>query len=512
MKGYFYAQFLSNPVGEQNQPGRTLIARSKDGSDWGEIQVLFPPYRLKDNSFSIMHQRMGFYVSSSKRLLSLGFYGTSPTPTDCPTASPGLGRVVREVFEDGSFGEIYFLRYNRHHGYDETNTSYPFYTQSKNVGFVEACNELLKNRLVTMQWWEEDRSDDGFYSTSGLQAPCTYHRKDGTATALWKWSQAALSKDEGASWSTPVKIDSLVTAGAKAWGQRAGKDQFALVYNPSSDNNHRWPLAVAWGDDGINFNNLSVVESEVFPRRYRGAYKDFGSQYVRGIEEGHGEKPDDSLWIIYSMNKEDMWVCQIPLPFCNQENSQLNENFQDFPLGNFVQGWNIHSGKWAGVRLVEDEASGRRCLELWDQDPCSYAKAVRLFKKTAKLGLEFDFKRMQAEGALELCIEDQNGIPACKIQIEGKGEASREWTSYRLDLDANKKTYNLYRENKLESSGTLLPETGTFLERLVLHTECPVPRPSRSTQIDTLGDIFLSGFQKSLVAFRIADIRSSELT
>mgnify|MGYP001609627142 CR=1 FL=1 len=101
-----------------------------------------------------MHQRMGFYVAPNGRLLVLGFYGIPRRPND----GRGVGRVVREVLADGSFGPVFFIR----------------------------------------------------------------------------------------------------------------------------DNRHRWPLAMVTGDDGIEFDDLLVVQGEVPVRRYNGLDKAFGPQYVRG--------------------------------------------------------------------------------------------------------------------------------------------------------------------------------------------------------------------------------------
>ena len=110
-----------------------------------------------------MHQRMGFYIAPNGRLLTSGFYSYCATPRHSPNAGNGLGRVIREIKADGSLGPIYFIRYNRHAGFDESNTNYPFYQTSPDKGFIEACNALLADKLITLQWWEEDRAEDGFY-------------------------------------------------------------------------------------------------------------------------------------------------------------------------------------------------------------------------------------------------------------------------------------------------------------------------------------------------------------
>jgi hypothetical protein len=83
----FYVEYLSDKVGESVPPGQTLVITSKDGQSWSKPTVVFPQYKIPDgttkeghagvakNLYSVMHQRMGWYVAKSKRLLVLGFYG-----------------------------------------------------------------------------------------------------------------------------------------------------------------------------------------------------------------------------------------------------------------------------------------------------------------------------------------------------------------------------------------------------------------------------------------------------
>jgi hypothetical protein len=164
--GKFYLQYLSNLKEEHGAPGRTLIAVSENGTDWTNPKVVFPVYPLPeiDAGFgyvpkgmaSVMHQRMGFYVAPKGKFLTIGFYSYCATPRHSPNRGQGLGRVVREIYKDGSFGPIYFIRYNRHAGWNETNTDYPFYKESDDQAFLQACEDLLSNKLATLQWWEMD--------------------------------------------------------------------------------------------------------------------------------------------------------------------------------------------------------------------------------------------------------------------------------------------------------------------------------------------------------------------
>ena len=142
----FYLQYLSNPISEHIAPGRTLMMTSVDGREWSEPSVIFPVYELPEcgegknhvtaGMGAVMHQRMGFYTAPNGMLLTLGFYGICPTPMHSPNLGDGIGRVVREVHKDGELGPIYFIRYNRHAGWDESNTRFPFYKTSPDPDFV----------------------------------------------------------------------------------------------------------------------------------------------------------------------------------------------------------------------------------------------------------------------------------------------------------------------------------------------------------------------------------------
>lgn len=145
---------------------------SKDGYHWTNPVVLFPPYHVPDgytkpdnpgvakNLIAIMHQRVGFYVSKSGKLIAMGFYGVALDKKDDPNDGNGIGRVVREIKKDGSFGSIYFIHYN--HAFNETNADYPYFTKSKDKKFVTACQEILDNPLYRMQWVEELRARNIF--------------------------------------------------------------------------------------------------------------------------------------------------------------------------------------------------------------------------------------------------------------------------------------------------------------------------------------------------------------
>lgn len=403
----FWIQYLSGPVHENKGHGQTLILSSADGVNWDKPVVAFPPYRMPDGTPAMPHQRMGWFVAPNGRLLTLGFFGIPNHPND----GRGIGRLVREVHRDGSLGPIHFIRYNRHNGWNESNTNYPLYTASTDAGFKEACAALLANKLVTLQWWEEDRGKDGFYPDLGgavLKAFNWYQRPDGVTVGLWKSSWTALSSDDGATWSKPVRAPTLAMAEAKVWGQRTPDGRYALLYNPRRDNRHRWPLAIVTGDDGIHFDNLLTVQGEVPPRRYDGLDKAYGPQYVRGIEPGYGMPPGNALWVTYSMNKDDIWISRIPTPVTGAVTGAVRDTFD---TGTFDElPWNTYSPKWAPVRLADFPSATNRSLELRDADPADYARAVRVFPAMTQGTVRFKILARQAtHGRLEIELHDRQG-------------------------------------------------------------------------------------------------------
>jgi hypothetical protein len=356
----FYVEYLSDKVGESVPPGQTLMITSKDGNNWSKSTVIFPPYKVPDgttkedhpgvakNLYAVMHQRMGFYTAKSGRLLVLGFYGICLDAHDDPNDGYGIGRVVREVYKNGTYGPIYFIHYNPK--WNEKNTSYPFYKRSKDKAFVEACDELMANPLMMMQWVEEtDRKDPLIPLHKDYKAFNFYHLPDGRVVGLWKYALTAISNDNGKTWPTNAsRAPHFVTSNAKIWGQRTSDGKYATVYNPSE---FRWPLAISVSQDGLDYTNLLLVNGQIPPMRYGGNYKSYGPQYTRGIIEGNGTPPDGKLWVTYSMNKEDIWVSSIPVPVTAVADQQANETFNDMPAGKELEKWNTYSPIWAPVGI-----------------------------------------------------------------------------------------------------------------------------------------------------------------
>ena len=173
-----------------------MLQTSADGYTWTKPVDLFPPYNVPDgftkpawpgvvakNLKAIMHQRVGWHVSKSGKLIAMGNYGVAVTPKDDPNDGNGIGRVVREIRKDGTFGPIYFIYYN--HGFSEKNTDYPYYKRAKDKAFVKACDEILADPMYRMQWAEEaDRDDKILPLKTPYKAFCGYTLPDGRKVGM----------------------------------------------------------------------------------------------------------------------------------------------------------------------------------------------------------------------------------------------------------------------------------------------------------------------------------------
>jgi hypothetical protein len=532
--GRFYYQYLSNRIEEHGAPGRTLLMTSEDGFHWLEPVVVFPQYDLPEirigkgtvetgaeaarkhdviyedytipaGAKSVMHQRMGFYIAPNGRLLTSGFYSFCATPYHSPNAGNGLGRVVREVYKDGTFGPVYFIRYNRHAGWNEKNTNFPFYTKSKDRGFIKACEALLADKLVTLQWWEEDRAEDGFYtinpgdvenaayfsanivtSKGAGKAFCYYERPDGVLVGLWKNTYAALSTDNGKTWTKISQNPTLWTTGAKTWGQRTEDGRYIIVHNHSASKRNRFPMSILVSEDGHIFDRLFALSGEVPVKRYHGIHKNPGLQYFRGIFPGNGNPPGDHLWMTHSMNKEDMWIARARLPIRADVDAHVDQDFESIEKVTDLEFWTLYVPQWAPVRIVQDPVTGTRCLELRDEDPYDYAKVERIFpgSKAVEISFRLNPKGISQGYALEIEVQSQRGGRPMRLRVDQrflgvdhKGVETNpvpvvmgEWIDVMLKMDCGKQKYDLIVGGRPTITDIPFEEEVASLERIVFRT------------------------------------------
>ncbi|MEJ6981417.1 six-hairpin glycosidase [Pedobacter sp. P351] len=528
----FFLEYLSDPVGEHIPPSQTLLQTSKDGYNWSKPEIIFPPYKIPDgwkkegypgvakDLFATMHQRVGFYVSKKDRLLALAYYGIAMDAKDDPNDGKGIGRVVREIKKDGSYGPIYFLRHNS--TWDLKKSQYPFYTKSKDKSFVQACNEILANPLMMQQMVEEaDRNDPLIPYNRPVKAFSYYHLPDGRVVGLWKHALTSVSNDGGKSWKyEPLRAPGFVNSNAKIWGQKTSDGRYATVYNPSE---FRWPLAVSTSDNGLDYKDLLLVNGEISPMRYGGNYKSYGPQYIRGILEGNGKTFDGKMWLTYSMNKEDMWVGSVPVPVTSKVTSNANDNFSQFNKLSDLKLWNIYSPLWAPVK-IEKASDGRNALTLRDKDRYDYARAERVIPSSKKVAVEFSVIAAQSDkGSLQIEFTDAKGNAAARLIFNDQGqfeakvgyrnsgimayEAGKQY-DVRIELDRDKRIYNVLVNGQSKGAKLQFAPVAAF-ERVIFRTGDVRRFPDADTPTDQTYDLENPGTPVPEAIFYIKSFKTS---
>lgn len=528
-RGKFYMHYLTNPRSEHEPPGRTMLQTSTDGYEWSKPVVLFPEYNVPDgftketlpgivakNLKAVMHQRVGFFVSKKGKLIALGNYNVALTPKDHPNDGNGIGRVAREIKADGTFGPIYFIYYN--HGFNEKNTDFPYYKKAKDKDFVKACEELLADPMMRMQWVEEaDRNDDILPLKTPYKAFSGYTLPDGRKVGLWKHALTSISSDGGNTWRTPVyRAPGFVNSNAKIWGQRLSDGTYATVYNPAE---YRWPLAISLSKDGLEYTTLNLVNGDVTPERHWGNYKSFGPQYTRGILEGNGTPPDGDLWVTYSNNKEDMWVSRIPVPVKLKATEHAKAGFGAYKKLADMTDWNIHSPLWAPVKLDGE------WLTLSDKDPYDYSKVEKVIPATKELTVDFDLKPGQNDnGRLDIEFVDDKGNVSSRIVFDSDASAKvkggARYGGMIKKYEAGK-TYHItaklsikghvgtYFVNGKKACTRMFDTPVEAITRVVFRTGPLFDKPDIETPADQTVDMPRANEEDKLASFSIANVRTA---
>jgi len=410
-KKRLYAVWATTPKDEDVPPYRVVYATSKDGFNWSDPIDLFPEKYAWASRFY-------FYLARNGKMLALSRGVLKDTPTDKMTF------LVREIEADHSLGKVFTLF--------GSSPDFPTtFSASKDSNFITACKEAVENNVLLEQWdygallgdrrmkWHSlTPYFEGFYPFG--KAFGFYHRLDGNLVGMSKMGFVTVSTDEGKTWSRPLNPPTLIAGSAKIWGQRTNDGRFAAVYNP--DRKKRYPLVLVHGDEGIDYSDMRVVHGEFPQVRYTGLYKDIGPQYVRGIAEwaDDGSFPDkEALWLIYSVNKEDIWISRVSLPVKRDETLFPTEDFNNIPVGSKIPNWNIYSPLWAPVSIVNN--NGKKSLELKDADPFDNAHAVRVFPEVNKVQMVMQIQALQTDSRLEIDLCNATGSRPIRLALTKNG-------------------------------------------------------------------------------------------
>ncbi|MCF8347049.1 MAG: hypothetical protein K9G38_07540 [Bacteroidales bacterium] len=473
-KDKFYVLCNACPEHEERELTEILLSTSENGMNWDQPKIVFPHVIYKGEPTFCNH-RMGFYVAPSGRLLaSTAYFPQSEMPPQTGSEDTGkkyFGVAIREVKENGKFGEIYFIARNNSL-YDEDDFPFPYYTESKDKGFIEDCESLRNDKLLTLHWWEQIRPENfDFPPTLEVQiddgnrkfakAISYFHREDGAVVALWKNSKSAISYDNGETWSRVVDLETFSDGYAKVWGQRTEDGRYAASWRPLGRGSWgRYPMLWATSDDGILFDGAMHVNGEV-TRRYEGGSKNIGPcNYQRGLYENGPDIPGDDVWVVYSMSKEDIWISRIPVPFMDESPSHIDQDFEAAATVKDLREWNIFHPQWAPVSVEKAPARGSKALKFADKDPFDYAKAFRVFETSrSQLDLEFSLLAGQNDhGRFEIDLGNTERLAPLRISLTSEGTIEvehwkktsvignyepGEWMDFKLKINVSDNTFTV---------------------------------------------------------------------
>jgi hypothetical protein len=233
--------------------------------------------------------------------------------------------------------------------------------------------------------------------------------------------------------------------------------------------------------------------------RYGGAYKSYGPQYVRGIQEMDGTPPNGNMWVTYSMNKEDMWVSKIAVPIVSEAKENVKDDFQNatIAIASFNL-WNIYSPALCKVQLAN---SG---LFLNDSDPFDYAKAERVFPKAEQVKLQFYITAKQNNfGNVEIELVNESGLACLRIMLDSIGNIltkqgyrnklvgkyfANQQISVVLDVNVKTRFYTLQINNEKPSTNLCFAPVAN-INRIVFRTGATRRFPNADTPTDQSYDV-----------------------
>jgi hypothetical protein len=328
-KGVLYASW-DNQVNDENGSGqRGLMRRSYDGGQtWSPFEELFPPLdRQVPASEAFIGTR--FQTSNGFAVMDDLLYAFTDVAEWTGNSIEekkrvGIGKLFRSVEEDGSLGEILWLE-------DEAPVPVPGFQSYKTADrmmiekfvsyFSQPGNEIQLDFNTPKPLSDDNhrltepvpsyRLDDGtcvrLYRDMGSRDAVTQKEKEDSKS---RRNYASFSYDDGKTWTVPTRTG-IPDACARSNAGRLPDGQIYVINNIIPMNpgglGGRSMLAISLSRDGLNFDRTAIIRFISPPLRYRGLEKTIGYQYP------HSVVAENDLWVIYSVNKEDVEVTRIPL-------------------------------------------------------------------------------------------------------------------------------------------------------------------------------------------------------
>lgn len=333
--GKLYAAWSNHLRDEDASGQRVFLRRSDDlGRTWTPAPneppaVLFPSldrWRYCDEPWS-ESDRTG--TSNGFAVVDGALYALNEVLPTIEAQSAGVGRLARRIFDDGSLGDIFWLE-EKAPSLPEGFGPYPDLSDPKYAEIGKKTNQYLHDpaRRHLPTWdFKGPRNTTTELEARNPGSPPDDHRlceptqsvktADGTLLQFWRdlglldreeetrsgRLYIAASGDDGAHWSVPER-STILNACSRPWVLNLPDGRLLLINNPI-DRRH---LVLSISSDGYSFDRSWLLRRVDTDCRFQGRYKGgYAAAYQHACVAG------DFLFVIYSVNKEDVEVVKIPL-------------------------------------------------------------------------------------------------------------------------------------------------------------------------------------------------------
>jgi hypothetical protein len=327
--GRFFASWSNHPTGEDGPGQRVLCSISNDGAEWRTPFECFPRFDKPQNptefgraltaiawvpldgtvyAIAEVDDRMG-----NDNWGNISHDPKDSTPRHSYLGRYGWGRVARSVAADGTLGPIFWLVDNPPEpvpGFERHADARD--PRSRTVA-ARITRELEKPEHLPA--WDFRNKTAWTRGSDGhlLCEPSEFRRSDGTLVKLSRdrdGSQrlyVSLSGDGGRTWTVPEQTD-IPDAPSKATSGVLPDGRVYLVGNQvANKGGGRDPLMISISSDGRTYQWAAVIRYGAAQVRAKGAAKSIGFQYPSAVIARN------SLWVIYSVGKEDVEISEVPL-------------------------------------------------------------------------------------------------------------------------------------------------------------------------------------------------------
>jgi hypothetical protein len=331
-QGVLFASWDSQARDENTSGQHGVFCYSTDGGKaWSDPRPLFPP--LAENvPASETKESNPFQTSQGFVEIDGQLYAVTNVDKSLgkkvfrfnEVSRIRIGLLARMVQTDGKLGEIFWLSDTA----PEPERGFPAYPVGDrslaakiNGHFKKPANlpQLVfgpkahpdsddGHRMTepTPTW----RLDNGVWVRLYRDAGSVHARtREDIESSKSRRNYSAFSFDDGKTWTTPTRT-SFPDACARSNAGRLPDGQVYVINNVlplSTKKGGRSLLGISLSRDGLTFDRMAVIRFIAPAQRYEGKAKSKGYQYPHSVVVG------EHLWVIYSVNKEDIEIAGIPL-------------------------------------------------------------------------------------------------------------------------------------------------------------------------------------------------------